>query len=389
MLFVALIWYHCKAVCHINADEPSPCRYKGRDFYASAIQKLKSKIEDGGKMKPVWWDDEHKAVAIVDQTRLPLEVVNLRYSDYRALAEAIRTMKLRGAPAIGVAAAYGVALAAAYSEVSDTAALLREVQQATALLAETRPTAVNLFWALRRMNELAQQLATETDAPTMREMLLTEAKSIETEDDAACRAMGAHGATLVADGANILTHCNAGGLATTGYGSAVGVIRAAHEAGKRVHVYVDETRPLLQGARLTAFELQQAGIPMTLITDSMAAHFMAQGQVDLVVVGADRIASNGDTANKIGTYGVAVLAHAHGIPFYVAAPRSTIDPHIPDGRHIPIEQRKAEEVTTLAGQRIAPLGIAVANPAFDVTPSKYITAIITESGIFRPPYDFS
>ncbi|PZS00224.1 MAG: S-methyl-5-thioribose-1-phosphate isomerase [Candidatus Chloroheliales bacterium] len=340
-------------------------------------------------MRPVWWDDNEAAIGLIDQTRLPLEVRELHCRDYRELAAAIKTMKVRGAPAIGVAAAYGVALAAMQSRAADTAALRRDLERAIADLAETRPTAVNLFWALSRMRQLAARLADSGDMAAMRAGLLAEAKAIEAEDDAACRAMGAHGATLVPATASILTHCNAGGLATTGYGSAVGVIRAAHDAGKGIHVYVGETRPLLQGARLTTWELQQAGIPMTLITDSMAAYFMAQGKVDLVITGADRIAANGDTANKIGTYGLAVLAHAHNIPFYVAAPSSTIDAAILDGSHIPIEQRAASEVTELAGQRIAPPGVAAANPAFDVTPARYITAIITEQGIFKPPFDFS
>ena len=339
-------------------------------------------------MRPVWWDDNEAAVALIDQTRLPLVVSELRYHDYRDLAAAIKTMKLRGAPAIGVAAAYGVALAAMQSQATDTATLQGEIAQAIADLAETRPTAINLFWALSRMRELAVRLGADSDVAAMQAGLLTEAKAIEAEDDAACRAMGRHGATLISDHARILTHCNAGGLATTGYGSAVGVIRAAHEAGKGIHVYVGETRPLLQGARLTAWELQQAGIPMTLITDSMAAYFMARGEVDLVITGADRIAANGDTANKIGTYSLAVLAQAHNIPFYIAAPSSTIDHTIANGSHIPIEQRSPSEVTELAGTRIAPPGVAAANPAFDVTLARLITAIITEQGIFKPPFDF-
>ncbi len=340
-------------------------------------------------MRPVWWDDNEAAVALIDQTRLPLAVSELRYHDYRELATAIKTMKLRGAPAIGVAAAYGVALAAIQSNATDAPALQREIMQAIADLAETRPTAINLFWALSRMRELVGRLAESGDVAAIRAGLLAEAKAIEAEDDAACRAMGRHGATLVADHARIMTHCNAGGLATTGYGSAVGVIHAAHEAGKSIHVYVGETRPLLQGARLTTWELQQAGIPMTLITDSMAAYFMARGDVDMVITGADRIATNGDTANKIGTYGLAVLAQAHNIPFYIAAPSSTIDPATANGSQIPIEQRSPSEVTELAGTRIAPLGVVAANPAFDVTPARLITAIITEQGIFKPPFDFS
>ncbi len=340
-------------------------------------------------MRPVWWDDDDAAVALIDQTRLPLAVSELRYHDYHDLAAAIKTMKLRGAPAIGVAAAYGVALAAVQSRAADTATLQHDIEQAIAVLAETRPTAVNLFWALGRMRQLAARLAEGSDVVAMRVGLLAEAKAIEAEDDAACRAMGVHGATLVPPHANILTHCNAGGLATTGYGTAVGVIRAAHEAGNSIHVYVGETRPLLQGARLTAWELQQAGIPMTLITDSMAAYFMARGEVDLVITGADRIAANGDAANKIGTYGLAVLAHAHNIPFYIAAPSSTIDSAIANGSHIPIEQRPPTEVTELAGTRTAPPGVTAANPAFDVTPARLITAIITEQGIFKPSFDFS
>lgn len=339
-------------------------------------------------MRPVWWDEQGQAVGLVDQTRLPLDVVALYYRDHHDLATAIKTMKVRGAPAIGVAAAYGVALAAVHSTAVDTATLWCALEQAIAVLAETRPTAVNLFWALQRMRDAAAQLIS-TDVATMRSGLLAEAITIEQEDDASCRTIGAYGAELVSQGANILTHCNAGGLATSGYGTAVGVMRTAHAAGKSIHVYVDETRPLLQGARLTAFELQQASIPFTLITDSMAAYFMSKGKVDLVITGADRIAANGDSANKIGTYGLAVLAHAHGIPFYIAAPRSTIDPAIADGSYIPIEERAGDEVSAWHGRQVAPHGVQVANPAFDVTPSKYISAIITERGVFRRPFDFS
>jgi len=324
-------------------------------------------------------------VRLLDQTRLPAEV---RYHECRTageVAEAIRTMRVRGAPAIGVAAAYALALGAAEYPGDDAAGFRGHLEQVAAAVRATRPTAVNLFWAIARALAVADA-ALGRGVPAAREALLALAERLREADIALNREIGRHGASLVPDGARVLTHCNAGALATAGYGTALGVVRGAVEAGKRLHVYVDETRPFLQGARLTAWELQAEQIPLTLITDNMAGYFMAQGKVDLVVVGADRIAANGDVANKIGTYSVAVLAHAHGIPFYVAAPTSTVDLTLPSGESIPIEERSPDEVTHFAGQRVAPEGIGVANPAFDVTPHRYVTAIITECGILRAPY---
>jgi methylthioribose-1-phosphate isomerase len=303
------------------------------------------------------------------------------------VAEAIRTLAVRGAPAIGVTAAFGVVLAALASPATAADALLADVEVAVKGLAATRPTAVNLFWALERMRRQAVEQRARP-AGEIRARLGAEAEAILAEDLAANRRLGAHGAALVPEGARILTHCNAGGLATAGYGTALGIVRAAAEAGRRPFVWVDETRPVLQGARLTAWELGKEGIPHTVIADVAAASIMARGEIDLVVVGADRIAANGDTANKIGTYSLAVLAQAHRLPFYVAAPFSTIDPSIPDGRAIPIEERDAREVQELAGQRIVPATSPARNPAFDVTPAALITAIVTERGVFRPPYDF-
>ncbi len=316
-------------------------------------------------LSPLAWS--HGVLALLDQRLLPTEEVWREYRDHRDVATAIREMVVRGAPAIGCTAAYGVALAALQHA---------DLDEAIALLAATRPTAVNLFWALERMRRVA---------PRTPEALVREAIAIHEEDIAACKAMGAHGAALLPAGC-VLTHCNAGALATGGYGSALGVIRAAVARGTKLEVLADETRPFLQGARLTAWELMKSGIPVTLITDNMAGHFMARGKVQSVVVGADRIAANGDTANKIGTFSVAVLAREHAIPFYVAAPRSTIDRAIADGRGIPIEERAPREVTHVGGVQVAPTGVAVGNPAFDVTPAKYITAIVTEAGVARPPY---
>jgi methylthioribose-1-phosphate isomerase len=294
-------------------------------------------------------------------------------------------MRIRGAPALGVAAAYALALGAREFVGSDRVAFGAHLEQVAAAIRATRPTAVNLFWGVDRARAVATAALPDGIAAAQ-EALVALANDLAREDVARNRRIGAHGAPLVPDEARVLTHCNAGALATVGYGTALGVVRGAVEAGKRLHVLVDETRPFLQGSRLTAWELQADGIPLTLITDSMAGHFMARGQVDLVVVGADRIAANGDVANKIGTYGLAVLAHAHGIPFYVAAPTSTVDSSLATGAAIPIEERSAEEVTHIAGRRIAPAGVAVANPAFDVTPARYVTAIITEEGVLRPPY---
>ena len=327
---------------------------------------------------------EPGTVCLIDQRKLPRHEEFVRCTTVAEVAEAIQTMVVRGAPAIGVTAAYGMALAALTSTAGDAEQLTEDLRRAKALLDAARPTAVNLQWATSRLLDVAQNAAGDTAA--VKERLLAEAQTIHAQDLAMCHAIGDHGAGLLADGARVLTHCNAGGLATSGYGTALAPIRTAHAQGKRLHVLVDETRPFLQGSRLTAWELQQAGIPLTLITDSMAGYFMARGDVDCVIVGADRIAANGDTANKIGTYAVAVLARAHNIPFYVAAPSSTIDLRVADGSGIPIEERTSDEVTHLGGQLLAPEGVVAAHPAFDVTPHTLIDAIITEQGIVRPPY---
>jgi methylthioribose-1-phosphate isomerase len=324
-------------------------------------------------------------VRLIDQTRLPEALVVRECRTAAEVAAAIRSLQIRGAPAIGVAAAYALALGAREYPGTDPAGFRAHLAAVAALVRHTRPTAVNLFWAVEQALAVAEA-ALADGVDRAREALLALAERLRAEDVARNRQLGAHGAALIPDGARVLTHCNTGALATAGYGTALGVIRSAVAAGKRVHVYVDETRPLLQGARLTAWELQAEGIPLTLITDNMAGYFMAQGKIDLVLVGADRIAANGDVANKIGTYSLAVLAHAHGLPFYVAAPTSTVDLQLPTGAAIPIEERDASEVTHLGGQRIAPEGVAVANPAFDVTPQRYITAIITERGVLYPPY---
>ncbi len=342
-------------------------------------------------IRTVWWEEENDSafVCLLDQSRLPLQVETLNLTHEEQVASAITTLKVRGAPAIGVTAAFGMALAlfrllreqGVNITMEQARAHLRTVGQ---MLRSTRPTAVNLAWAVERMLRCASVEADSTQ--DMYKRLLNEALLIASEDVAACTQMGLYGASLIADGDVLLTHCNAGALATVGSGTALAPIYTAHTSGKHVHVYVDETRPVLQGARLTAWELQQAGVPLTLITDNMAGHFMRHGGIKAVFVGADRIAANGDVANKIGTYSVAVLAHAHAIPFYVVAPRSTIDLSLSTGEFIPIEQRSSDEVTTVRGMRIAPAGVSVANPAFDVTPHEYITAIITERGIARPPY---
>ena len=315
-------------------------------------------------------------VVMIDQTRLPRETVYVTCKTYEEVADAIKTMIIRGAPAIGVAAAMGVALG--YSQKADFATVCQ-------VIGATRPTAVNLFWGIERMKRLHASL-NGAAFEDIRDRLIAEAKLIREEDIAICRAIGAHGADLVPDGKTVLTHCNAGALATAGYGTALGVIRAAVSAGKKIDVFADETRPFLQGARLTAWELQQDGIPTTLITDNMAGHFLKSGRIGCVVVGADRIAANGDVANKIGTYSVAVLAKENGVPFYVAAPISTLDLTIPSGEHIPIEERAASEVTHVYGVPVAPEAIAVQNPAFDVTPHRYVAAIITERGVARAPF---
>ncbi|MFI5342231.1 MAG: S-methyl-5-thioribose-1-phosphate isomerase [Candidatus Methylomirabilales bacterium] len=327
-------------------------------------------------------------VRLIDQTRLPTEEVYIECRTIQEVADAILSMRVRGAPAIGVTAAMGLALGAQTIPAGNFKEFSEAVEGMASLLTRTRPTAVNLAWAVRRLLSLVRK-SRDLSVPEIKAALVAEARAMQEEDIRINRAMGQHGQSLVPNPARVLTHCNAGGLATAGYGTAVGVIRAAAEAGKRIMVWVDETRPVLQGARLTAWELQRAGIPVTLITDNMAAHFMGRGQVDLVVVGADRIARNGDVANKIGTYGVALLARAHGIPFYVAAPISTLDLSLTNGSRIPIEERPAAEVTHLGGRQLAPAGIRVANPAFDVTPASLVDAIITERGIARPPYDVS
>jgi methylthioribose-1-phosphate isomerase len=331
------------------------------------------------------WQDSD--IVMIDQRKLPATEVYVTCRSVNDVAKAIKTMVIRGAPAIGVSAAMGLALGAARSKATGTKQFTTEFQRNCELLAATRPTAVNLFWAIERMKQsFAEGALAGESVEQLRARLRTAADRIHDDDVASCRAIGAHGATLVPDEARILTHCNAGALATAGYGTALGVIRGAVEAGRKVRVLADETRPFLQGARLTAWELVKDGIDTTVITDNMAGAIMRAGDIDLVVVGADRIAANGDTANKIGTYSVAVLAKEHGIPFYVAAPWSTIDLATADGDAIPIEERNQREVTHVGATQLAPEGAHVRNPSFDVTPSKYITAIITERGIVRPPF---
>ncbi len=330
------------------------------------------------------------AVVMIDQRKLPSSEVWVTCTTAREVARAITSMVIRGAPAIGVAAAMGIALGARRSAATGTRQLAAEFQKACDLMAGTRPTAVNLFWAIERMKRtFAAAALAGASAGEIRAALEREALAIHDEDVEHCREIGRVGASFVPDGARILTHCNAGALATAGYGSALGVIRAAVEAGKRVSVVADETRPFLQGARLTAWELVRDGIDTTVITDSMAAAMMQQRQVDLVIVGADRIAANGDFANKIGTYGLAVLARAHGIPFYSAAPVSTIDLGTPDGSGIPIEERPAREVTHVGPVRLTPAGAAIRNPAFDITPHALVAAIFTERGACEPPFEQS
>ncbi len=322
---------------------------------------------------------------LLDQTQLPLKEVYVRCSTYREVAQAITKMVVRGAPAIGVAAAFGIALGARQSRTQDPEAFLRHVAKVGQTLLMTRPTAVNLRWAIERMKAVACQNIGK-GVRAVQDDLREEALRILEEDIQVNREIGRQGKILIKDGFSILTHCNAGALATAGYGTALGVIRAAREAGKRVHVFVDETRPFLQGSRLTAWELKKERIPCTLIADNMAGALMAQGKIHLAIVGADRIAANGDVANKIGTYTVAVLCHVHKIPFYVAAPTSTVDLDTPTGEEIPIEHRRGVEITTLGGRRLAPERIRVFNPAFDVTPHRYIHGIITEKGILRKPF---
>ncbi len=323
------------------------------------------------------------ALRIIDQTRLPTELVYLDLRTVPEVAEAIRTLRVRGAPAIGIAAAFGVVLGVLSAE-DDPSSLQAAVERAAAELAATRPTAKNLFWALQRMRRVAERTVVQ-GKHVLLERLLAEANAILEEDRKACRAMGGYGAALLPQSCTVLTHCNAGALATGDYGTAVGVIYAAAEAGKRIRVFADETRPLLQGARLTAWELMQAGIDVTVICDDMAAWVMRTIGVDAVLVGADRIARNGDVANKIGTYNLAVLAQQHGVPFYVVAPLSTFDPEIESGEQIPIEERSPLEVTRPFGVQVAPENVKVFNPAFDVTPAELVSAIVTEHGVLYPP----
>lgn len=333
-----------------------------------------------------WQGGVHGHVRLLDQSLLPLETKHLVVDSVQAMHDCIRRLAVRGAPAIGVAAAYGVCLCWAGTAVQGLSEALERVNAACALLAQSRPTAVNLFWALERMQARAQALASSSpNVAQFAAQLLDEAVAIHREDQAACRQMGEHGATLLKDGMRLLTHCNAGALATSGMGTALAPIYVAREQGKRIAVYADETRPLLQGARLTAYELQAAGIDVTLITDNMAGRVMYEGRVDAVIVGADRIARNGDVCNKIGTYSVASLAAAHQLPVYVVAPLSTFDARIGDGSQIPIEERGAEEITQGFGPRTAPVGVRTYNPAFDITPARLVRAIVTEAGIVHQP----
>jgi methylthioribose-1-phosphate isomerase len=332
------------------------------------------------------WTDS--GVRFIDQTKLPTEEVYVNCKTHEQVADVIRDMVVRGAPAIGVSAAMGIALGVKNSKAETTGDLKKEFDAICKLIGETRPTAVNLFWAIKRMQEKFETLRVRP-IPQIKAALIEEAQRMHTEDIAINQALGKHGATLMPSAGGVLTHCNAGALATCGYGTALGVIRAAVEQGKKIHVYADETRPFLQGSRLTAWELTKDNIPTTVISDNMAGAMMRQGKIGAIVVGADRIAANGDVANKIGTYSVAVLAKEHGIPFYVAAPISTIDLQTPDGSKIPIEERSSKEVTHIAGKQMVPDAAKVENPAFDVTPAKYVTGIITEHGIAKAPYEES
>lgn len=332
-------------------------------------------------MKAIEWLGDR--VKILDQTKLPQKEVYLELSRYQDIASAIAELKIRGAPAIGVAGAYGTALGALKIKAESRADFLKKIQAVNQTIASTRPTARNLPRALERMLKTAENAK---DVEQIKKALIEEAIAIHSEEAEATLKLSQLGAELIKNGFTILTHCNTGALATAGYGTALGIIKKAHEQGKKLKVLATETRPLLQGARITAWELKQANIPFKLITDSMAGYFLSRGEVDCVIVGADRIALNGDTANKIGTYTLAVLAKEHSIPFYVAAPLTTIDPALASGEEIPIEQRSPDEVTRIQGVAIAPAGIEAANPAFDITPNKYITAIITEGGIIREPY---
>jgi methylthioribose-1-phosphate isomerase len=345
-------------------------RIKNRDLRINVIQTLE-------------WTTA--GVVFIDQTKLPTEEVYVTCTTHQQVADVIRNMVVRGAPAIGVAAAMGIALGVRNSKAENAADLKRDFDEICEAIRQTRPTAVNLFWAIRRMQGKFETLRSRPIAQ-IQQALIEESQRMHAEDIAANQAMGRHGAALMPSSGGVLTHCNAGALATAGYGTALGVIRAAVEAGKKIHVYADETRPFLQGSRLTAWELMKDGIPTTVISDNMAGVMMQQGKIGAIVVGADRIAANGDVANKVGTYTVAILAQEHGIPFYVAAPISTVDLETPDGSKIPIEQRNKKEVSHIAGKQMVPDGVEIENPAFDVTPAKYVAAIITERGIARAPY---
>src|SRR5215467_1785709 len=344
------------------------------------------RLQSKQMIKTLEWTSQ--GVRFIDQTRLPTEEVYVTCQTYEEVAAAIREMVVRGAPAIGVAAAMGIALGVKQSGAKEVAYLRTEFGQICRTMGETRPTAVNLFWAIRRMQQKFEAVAAQ-GVHQVRISLVEEAQQMLLEDIAANQAMGRHGAALMPASGGVLTHCNAGALATCGYGTALGVIRSAIDSGKKLHVFADETRPFLQGSRLTAWELMKDGIQTTLIADNMAGAMMRQGKIKAVIVGADRIAANGDVANKIGTYTVAVLAKEHGIPFYVAAPWSTVDMNTPSGDQIPIEQRSPKEITHHGGKQMAPDGVNVENPAFDVTPSRYVTAIITERGIAKAPYEKS
>ncbi len=335
----------------------------------------------GYSVKTIEWQGDE--VVMIDQRLLPLDEKYIHHQTWQEVANSIKTMVIRGAPAIGVAAAMGMALAAMQSPADTYAELKKDLDAAARGLFETRPTAYNLGWALEQQAQIYEK---EGDPGQIRRRLKQRSQEILEEDIAMCVAMGEHGAPLFPQGARILTHCNAGALATAGYGTALGVIRSLFKRDKNIMVYVDETRPFLQGARLTAWELKQEGIPYCLITDNMAGYFFKEGEIDAVVVGSDRIAANGDVANKIGTYTVSVLAKVHNVPFYVAAPTSTVDMSLPDGNHIPIEERDPAEVTHFQGSRCATTGTPVCNPAFDVTPHENVTAIITEAGVHREPY---
>jgi len=335
-------------------------------------------------MKTIEWKDGK--VFLIDQRKLPLKYEIINCSTYQEVAEAIKKMKIRGAPAIGVAAAFGMALAAYSSKTSTFVEFIRDMEKAKNCLILTRPTAVNLFWALERMMNLIN-IKKDVDLLKLKDIILQEAKNIAREDIEINKAMGRYGASLIKDGNSVLTHCNAGALATVDYGTALGVIRTAFKEGKKIHVYVDETRPVLQGARLTAWELMEEKIPFTLIADSMAGFLMSQKKINLIIVGADRITRNGDVVNKIGTYSLSVLARENKVPFYVAAPTSTIDLLLRLGKEIPIEMRDSKEVTHILGKQIAPTGVKVFNPAFDLTPHRYVEAIITEKGIIRKPFE--